>query len=186
MSGGAKEVLPGVAVSLVVIVAAGAVMGLHQFTIVEWWQPALVCGVLSVPVAVWLSRYIKRYTRDFMHFIEYPVAFILSICVMLGLFYTINFCFSDQSSGYVYNAPVVRKYMCERTRTRRVGRHSHHTEKYSVGIVEIRMKDGWLKELEKPVGAYNRIKEGGTLKIYVEEGFFKIPVIKSNKEGVSK
>ena len=40
------------------------------------------------------------------------------------------------------------------------------------------MNDGKTKKLEKPLQEYNKIKRGGSVKMIVEDGLFKIPVIK--------
>ncbi len=157
-------------------------MGFHHLTIVEWWKPAIICALLSAAATIWLARYMKRLTSSFMRYLEYPAAFILSFSVLLGLFYTVNYCLSDNNSVYEYKAPVVRKYIEEHTRSRRAGRRAYHDEKYSVYVVELKMKDGRIKKMEKPLSEYNRIKKGGTIRIFVEEGFFKIPVIKANKK----
>ena len=175
-----KEIIPIVLLGLTVIIAIGVSMGFHHLTIVEWWNPVIVCTVPAAVITVWLARYLKRLTRPYMRYLEYPAAFILSFSVSLCLFYTINYCLSDESSGYEYKAPVVRKYSEERTRSRRAGRRAHHEETYRVYVVELEMKDGRIKKMEKSLSDYNRIKKGGTIRIFVEDGFFKIPVIKNN------
>lgn len=182
MKGKTKETIITILLALTVVAGIVVSMGLHHLTIVDWWKPVVVSALLSVVVTLWLARYMKRLTRQYMRFLEYPVAFILLLSVMLGSFYTINYCLSDPSTGYEYKAPVERKYGEVRTRSRRVGRRVYRGEKYTVYVVEIKMKDGRIKKMEKSLNEYNKIKKGGTLRIFVEEGFFKIPVIKANKK----
>lgn len=99
---------------------------------------------------------------------------------MIGTFYCINYFLSDPSTRYEYEAPVVRKYSEVRTRSHKTGKRSYREEHYRVYIVEIQMEDGKIKKLEKPLRAYNRIKEGGTLRLLLEDGLFGIRVIKNN------
>lgn len=117
-----------------------------------------------------------------MKYIEYPVAFILSFSTMTAAFYSINYCLSDHSNGYEYHAPVVRKYSESRTRSHKTGRRGYREEKYTVYFIELEMNDGRIKKMEKPLSEYNRIKKGETVKLFVEEGLFRIPVIKMNKK----
>ncbi|MDE6291016.1 MAG: hypothetical protein K2M16_05745 [Muribaculaceae bacterium] len=179
MNNRTKEITLTILLGLTVIVATGVSMGFHHLTIVEWWKPAIFCALIATGTTVWLAPSMKRLTEPFMSYIEYPVAYVLSFSVMMGLFYTVNYCLSDNSSGYAYKAPVVRKYREERTRSHRTGRRAYREEKYSVYVVELEMKDGRIKKFEKPLSEYNRIKERGTVDIFVEDGFFKIPVIKN-------
>ncbi len=163
---------------LLVITALGVSIGLHSFTIIEWWKPIVFCGVLSLPLTLWFYRFFAYFIQPIFKFLEYPVAFIFSFSILLATFYLSNFCLSDHSSVYEYQAPVVKKYRAERTRSKRIGRRTYGQEKYKVYFIEIEMKDGKLKRLEKSFQEYNRIKKGSSLKLYIEDGLFKIPVIK--------
>lgn len=49
-------------------------------------------------------------------------------------------------------------------------------------MVEIEMPDGKIKKLEKPLSEYNRIKKGGTMKLFIEDGLFSIPVIHRRRQ----
>lgn len=171
-----------IVLSIIIIMAFGASTGLHQLTVIEWWKPALACALLSLPLTFLTARYFTRLTRPLIRFAEYPLAFIFYFSVMLAAFYTLNYCLSDHSSGYEYNAPVVGKYSEERTRSHRTGRRGYHSEKYRVYIVELKMKDGKIKKMQKSLSEYNRIKKGKKVKIYVEEGLFKIPVVKTKNK----
>lgn len=165
-------------VILFVLIGLGVSMGLHSFTIIEWWKPVILCGALSLPLTLWISRFIVHLTRPIFKFLEYPVSFIFSFSILLATFYISNFFLSDHSSVYEYHAPVVKKYQAERTRSKRIGRRTYGQEKYKVYFIEIEMKDGKLKKLEKSYQEYNRIKKGSTLRLFIEDGLFKIPVIK--------
>lgn len=165
-------------ICLVVIAALGFSMGLHSFTIIEWWKPAAGCLLLSLPLTWWLARYIVRLTGHYLKYLEYPAAFVISFSVLLLAFYSINYYISDPSSRYEYDAPVVRKYSEVRKRTYKTGRRGYREEKYTVYIVELQMNDGKIKKLEKPLGEYNRIKRNGSIRLRMEDGFFRIPVIK--------
>ena len=163
---------------LIVIIALGFSIGLHSFTIIEWWKPMALCAIIALPITIWIAKYIARVTRPILDYLEYPTAFILSFSILLAAFYSSNFFLSDNSSCYEYDAPVLKKYRQERTRTHKTGRRSYREEKYSVYIIEIEMNDGKIKKLEKSLGEYNRIKKGATLKLFIEDGLFSIPVIK--------
>lgn len=165
-------------VILLVITALGVSIGLHSFTIIEWWKPVILCGALSLPMTLWISKFFAHLTRPILKYLEYLVAFIFSFSILLATFYLSNFCLSDHSSVYEYHAPVIKKYQTERTRSKRIGRRTYGQEKYKVYFIEIEMKDGKLKRLEKSYQEYNRIKKGSTLKLFIEDGLFKIPVIK--------
>ena len=101
---------------------------------------------------------------------------------MTATFYSINYGLSDHSSGYEYHAPVVSKYSEVRKRSHKTGRRGYREEKYTVYVVELEMKDGRIKKMEKPLNEYNRIKKGGTVRLFIEDGLFRIPVIKINKK----
>ena len=164
--------------SLIVISALGISMALHSFTIIEWWKPVAICAILALPATFWLARYMKRLTRNILDYLEYPTAFVFSFSILLVAFYSSNFFLSDHNSGFEYDAPIVKKYSQERKRTYKVGRRGYRETKYRVYIIEIEMNDGKTKTLEKPLGEYNKIKRGGSVKMIVEDGLFKIPVIK--------
>lgn len=168
-------------ICLVVIAALGFSMGLHSFTIIEWWKPVAGCLLLSLPITWCLARYLVKLTGHFLKYLEYPAAFAISFSVLLLGFYSINYYVSDTASAYEYNAPVVRKYSEVRKRTYKVGRRGYREEKYTVYIVELQMKDGKIKKLEKPLGEYNRIKRRGSVRLQIKDGFFKIPVISSSQ-----
>lgn len=113
-----------------------------------------------------------------MKYLEYPAAFAISFSVLLLAFYSINYCGSDPSTAYEYKAPVVRKYSEVRTRSHKIGRRGHREEKYTVYVIELEMRDGKIKKLETPLRKYNRVKTGSSLTLCMEDGFFRIPVIK--------
>ncbi|MDE6637672.1 MAG: hypothetical protein K2K32_05485, partial [Muribaculaceae bacterium] len=138
--------------------------------------------VIAFPVSILLAKYMKRLTTSIFEYLEYPTAFILSFSIILAAFYSSNYFLSDDSSGYEYQAPVVRKYSQERTRSFKTGRRGYRNEKYTVYIIELEMKDGKIKRLEKPLSEYNKIKKGSSLQLLVEDGFFTIPVIKNMKK----
>ena len=164
--------------SLVVIAALGFSMALHSFTIIDWWKPVAICAIIAFAATLLLARYMRILTQNIMNYLEYPVAYVFSFSILLVTFYSSNFFLSDHSSGYEYDAPVVRKYSQERTRTHKVGRRGHRETKYKVYFIEIEMNDGKIKKLEKPLSEYNSIRKGTTLKLFIEDGLFSIPVIK--------
>ena len=164
---------------LTVIISLGFSVGLHSFTIIDWWKPACVCAILALPATLLLARYMKRLTRDILVYLEYPLAYVFSYSIILLAFYSSNFFLSNPNSGYEYHAPVVKKYSQERTRSYKVGRRGYRETKYRVYIIEIEMKDGKLKKLEKTIREYNSIKKGSYIKLFIEDGLYSIPVIKS-------
>ncbi len=163
---------------LLVIVAIGCAMGLQSFTLVEWWRPAAVCAFLAILPSIWIAKLIRPLASPFLKYLEYPASYILSFSILLAAFYSLNFWMSDSSSRHTYEAPVVRKYSQQRTRSHKTGRRGYKEEKYTVYIVEIEMEDGKIKKMEKPLSEYNRIKKGSNLSLFIEDGLFSIPVIK--------
>ena len=172
------EIILILILSLTVIVALGFSMALHSFTIIDWWKPAAACAILALPASIWLAKYMRRLTQNILIYLEYPVAYIFIFSILLAAFYSSNFYLSDHRSGYEYHAPVVKKYSQERKRTYKVGRRGYRETKYRVYIIEIEMKDGKTKKMEKPLKEYNSIKKGSSLKLFIEDGLFSIPVIK--------
>ena len=173
----AKGILTFILV-LTVIAALGFAMGLHSLTIIEWWQPAALSGIIAIPLSIWLARFIKPVTRDLFKYMEYPCSFVLTFSIILAAFYSANFYLSDHTSGYEYKAPVVRKYRQERTQTQKIGRRGYKEYKYSVYIIELQMSDGKIKKMEKTLSEYNKIKKGSSINLFIEDGLFSIPVIK--------
>lgn len=171
---------------LVVIVALGFSMGLHSFTIIDWWKPVALCAIMALPVSLWIARYMRRLTQGVIVYLEYPAAFVLTFSILLAVFYSSNFFLSDHSSAYEYDAPVVRKYSQERTRSHKTGRRVYRTEKYTVYVIELEMKDGRIKKMEKTLSEYNKIKKGSTITLVVEDGLFSIPVIRTKHNNLPK
>lgn len=180
-----KEIIIVCILTLIVIGAIGFAIGLQSFTIIEWWKPAAACAIIAIPFTILLAKYMKHLTRPIIDYLEYPASFILSFAILLGAFYTLNFFLSDHSSSYEYHAPVVRKYSQVRTRSHKTGRRAYKEEKYTVYIVEVEMRDGKIKKMEKPLSEYNKIKKGKSLDLFIEEGLFSIPVIKPHHKAQS-
>ncbi len=166
---------------LLTVVALGFAIGLHSFTIIEWWKPVAICGILAFIPTIFFSRHTKTLTSCIMDYLEYPVSFAISFSLLLAIFYASNYFLSDHTSGYDYQAPIVRKYSEVRSRSHKTGRRVYREEKYTVYIIEAEMKDGKIKKMEKPLSEYNRLKKGAHLNLFMEKGLFSIPVIKKQK-----
>ncbi|MDE7095871.1 MAG: hypothetical protein K2O47_00065, partial [Muribaculaceae bacterium] len=170
-----KEIILIFIISLVIILALGFSMGLHSFTIVEWWKPVAVCSLPALAITFLLAGIVRHVTGPLMKYVEYPLAFILSFSTFLLAFYTLNYYKSDPSTAHEYMAPVVRKYSEERTRSRRISRHFYRSEKYTVYFIELEMSDGKIKKQEKTLRQYNNIKTGSKMRLILENGLFDIP-----------
>ena len=85
------EIILSIALILLTIVALGFSIGIQSLTIIEWWKPAVLCAVISLPISIWLARYIVRLTASYVRYLEYPAAFILSFSILLGTFYYANY-----------------------------------------------------------------------------------------------
>lgn len=162
--------------------AIGFSIGIHSFTLVVWWKPVAVCAILAVPATLWLARHVRRLTRPIMNYLEYPFAYILSFSLLLGTFYGSNYFISDPTSAYEYKAPVIKKYSQLRKHTQKIGRRGYKEVKYHIYSIEIRMEDGKIKKIDKPLSEYNRIKKGSFLNLRIEKGLFSIPVIKNMRK----
>ncbi len=167
--------------TLIVIFASGASLALHSFTMVEGWWPVAICAVVAILVSVPLGKLMRPLTKPLSRYLEYPFSFVLSFSILLCSFYALNFWFSDPSSRVEYQAPVIRKYSEERTRSKGGGRRSHGVEKYNVHFVEIELEDGSTIKLERPLKEYLKIKKGSRIDIAEENGLFGVKVIKLNQ-----
>lgn len=163
---------------ITVIFAIGTAMFLHSRTVVDWWLPTAICAVLALVVTIPLGRIMKRATYRIVQYLEYPVAFIVSFSLLICGFYLLNYSMADKSTRAEYGAPVIRKFREERTEVRRVGRRRYKEENHRVYFIEIELKDGSTKKIEKPIKEYNRIKKGNNLIIAEEKGLFGFTVIK--------
>lgn len=159
--------------------AIGFSIGIYSFTLIVWWKPVAVCAILAIPAMLWFARYARRLTQPIINYLEYPFAYILSFSIMLAAFYGSNYFLSDSSSAYEYKAPVVRKYSQLRKHTQKIGRRGYKEVKYYVYTIEIKMEDGRIKKLDKPLSEYNRIKKGSYLDLRIEKGLLSVPVIKN-------
>lgn len=165
---------------LVVILLLGASVALHSFTLVEWWQPVVVCAFIAVLLTLLFAKIIKPTVKLTSDYWKYVSCFVLSFSTLLSAFYFINYQFADSSTISEYSAPVVGKYSKERTRNKGMGRRGRGVEKYNVHFIEIELSDGSIKNLEKPLSEYLKIKVGDKIKVEEEKGFFGINVIKLN------
>ncbi|MDE6653520.1 MAG: hypothetical protein K2K37_03935 [Muribaculaceae bacterium] len=170
---------------LMAVFALGASFALQSFTIVDWWKPMIVCAAIAAIATFPLGKLLCAITESMFRRLRYAATFVLIFSILLCAFYVLNYHFADESTRIVYTAQVVRKYSEERTRSSRSGRRGYGVEKYNVHFIEIELRDGSTKKMERPLNEYLKIKKGGHVTVTEEEGLFGIKVIKLNHRSKS-
>ncbi len=173
-----KNALIFILITLAVIFLLGISAGIQSNTIIEWWQPTVACALFSIAGTAALHKVFRHLIRTNIKYLEYPLAFVVVFSILLCAFYSTNYFMSDPTTRQEYSVPIVNKYSKEGYRTKRVGRRTVRSEKYTTYYIQIKLPDGQIKSYSRPVGEYVKIKRGQKVKISVEEGLYRIPVIK--------
>lgn len=156
----------------------GGGVALYGRTMIAWYIPVCVSFIVTA-IALWLawdrwriipgchSRLINR----------------LSIAVAVGAvsyfgFLGLNYCVADEASVKEVTVTVTRKYTEQRTRYRRLRRGRMVPDgKYNTYHVSVSIPGGGVKNMEIPLGRYNRVKVGSHTSFCMRTGLFGYPVI---------
>lgn len=165
-----------------IILLLGLASVLQRNTIIDWWIPSAACALLAVPCGILLRGCIGRLTKFRKTIWNILAGAVLSFSVFIGLFYSLNYYKSDESSAQEFSARITNKYTEERYRVQRVSRNRvRRGEKYWVYCISVEMPDGRLKKMEVSPGEYIKIRVGRHIKLQIENGLLGIPVIKNMK-----
>ncbi len=177
-----KHKFKGLRVGLIVflfIIFVGGTIGFHENTIVEWWMPLSVCGVLSVVSGCVLWRVWCQLTGSGRFLLNFLCQTAFAWALLLFGFYLTNYCFAREASKHVEEVTVERVYSKTRYHSRRVGRGRYvRGEPYKVYYMEVTLADGRLKELSVNSDESRRLHKGTVLSLTLERGLWGVPVIK--------
>ena len=179
MSSKIKGYLLPVFLILLFVISIVISASLHQYTIIEWWNPAIKSlGLASI---VSMVIYAIFFVREKLLVALLKTLVTLVVCTSLFSvgFYALNYYKSDSSTRTECRAELLRKYSEEHYHTRRVGRNRVvRGRKYYVYKVEVAFSDGLTKKLEVPAQKYSKASVGKPLTVSVEKGCFGVPVVK--------
>ena len=175
-----------VILSVIILILLGMSAVIQSDTIIEWWKPVGICGVVSIPIGLLLRNICGRLTGLQNSLINSVAGIIIVFSAALCAFYCLNYYRSDHTTARHYSVEVVNKYSQERYRSKRIGRRTVRGEKYHVYYIVIQLPDGKKKKYERPVGEFSRTRIGKKVPITMEDGLFGIPVIKSRPGKYSK
>jgi len=172
---------------LLTIAGLGMAIALQRNTLVDWWKPLAVCFPFACLAGRILMRGACAITNVKSRILNFAAGTILSLSIMLGGTYSLNFYKSKHSTAQTVEATVTNKYTEERRYTHRTHRHGGvRTEKRRVYIVVIKLPDERQKEFEVTPGEFTKVKLGRTFRLKIEDGMLGMPVIKNLKLPISK
>ncbi len=165
----------------------GMSAALHRNTLIDWWIPPAVCTPFALASGLMLMRATGSALGIGSRTMNFATAFLLSLSVLLGAAYTLNFYKSRHDTARMAQATVVNKYSEQRTHTTRTHRHGTvRTEKRTAYVVVIEMPDGRRKKFDVTPGEFAKMSSRRTLSLKVEDGLLGVPVIKNMRLPISK
>ncbi|CAK7061733.1 MAG: hypothetical protein PARBB_02924 [Parabacteroides distasonis] len=170
----------------VVVLLVGLAVGVYslsRYTLVHFSVPLVCFATVSLLSGVFLGRArIWGWVTGSARFLPNFLCCSVCMCVLgLSLFYFCNYAFANDEEGGMRDAVVEEKYQKVRHKSRRVGRNRYaRGEAYNVYYMKVRFGDGPANELQIEQKRYARIHKGDTIRLFVSEGLFRVPVIKYN------
>lgn len=165
----------------ITIISLGLAVVLQGKTLVEWWKPVAICLIPAVIVGLTAANAMRRLTGRNRRWLNAAAMSVLSFSLILGAFYTINFCKTTGSSAVTYHAEVIQKFTRERYDMKRVGRRTVRGKKHKVYNVVIELPGASMKKFAVSSRQYAQTRVGQRLKVEVRNGLFGLPVIKDVK-----
>lgn len=160
---------------------------LYSDTLIEWWKPVAVCGLLAIISAFVYGKRWRRFTQTDFAPVNFCLQAIVAFSLLIFAFFGVNYFFSDVSDRHTEIVKVERRYSETHYRTRRVGRRVvGRGEPYHVYFVEVRFRDGRLKSLPILKREYDRTHTGDSIPLDIEKGYLDIPVIKTRLSSKQK
>lgn len=180
MTNKTKRIIVSIPILLLAAAGFGMAAALQRNTLVDWWKPLAACLPLACVAGRLLLRAVAYLTGFRSRMLGFAIGSALSLSVILGGAYALNFYSSRHSTALTVEAHVTGKYTEERRYTRRVGRHgSVRTEKRMVYNVVITLPDSRSKTFEVSPGEYAKVRRGSSLPLQIEAGYLGMPVIKN-------
>lgn len=177
-SGIRYKILSGLLIGLCVI-CIGSVIGLYSNTLIEVWIPVAAAAFIAVASGFSGWRIWRSLTGSNKKWINWSCHLAVVTAILPGLFYTLNFVFSDNASLEYKTATIVRKFYKTRHKTKRISRRVYgQGEAYKEYYMEVTFPSGKSTDLSVPFKQYRQLKAGMELRLPVETGLFHIPVIK--------
>lgn len=178
----AIKIIITIALTATAIILLGMAAVLHNHTIIEWWKPVGVCILFAIPSGILmkgLMHKLMHFSRSVWNVIAGAV---LWFGIFIGLFYSLNYFKSNETSAQERSVKVLSKYTEEHYHTKRVSRNTVTCgEKYKVYYINIELQNDHEKRIEIPAREYVKIKAGSRITLRIETGLFGIPVIKNLK-----
>lgn len=166
---------------LVVVLAlvSGSIgYAIFEDTLAPWWIPvgmAVAVAAVTFPFYkkwCWLTESESKTINLICHF----------LCVgalAYGLFLAGNFGLADSGSTKEVTVTVLRKYVEEHRKTRRVGKHRYVSDGVRKQYyLEVMFEDGTVKALRVPISTYNKSQEDKPKTLVLQKGFFGLPIVR--------
>lgn len=158
-----------------------AAMGFARETLIDKWIPILISGAVALVSGAFLWKLWRNVTRSFKFWLNYLLHAVVLTGVLSGLFFTLNFCFADETTLHEETVVVASKYYKVRHKSKRISRRVYgQGEAYNEYYVDVRFDDGKTKDITIPFEQYRRIKVGTEIEFPVADGLFGIKVMKRN------
>ena len=172
------KILSGLLIGLCVV-SLGSVIGLYSNTLIKIWIPIAGAAFIAVASGFFMWRIWKGLTGSNKKWINRSCHIAVVTAILPGIFYTLNFVFSDHASLEYKTVKVARKFYKTRHKTKRISRRVYgQGEAYKQYYMEVSFPSGQKTELSVPFKQYRQLKVGMELSLPVETGLFHIPVIK--------
>lgn len=164
--------------TILAVLASGTIgYVVFEDTLAPWWIPAgvsFVAAALTLPLYKkwnWLTVTDGKVVNLLCHF----------VCVgsmAYGLFLAGNFKMADVDSTKEVTVTVLRKYVEQHEKKRKVGKYRYVSD----GIrkeyyLEVAFENGSVETLHVSLSTYNKARKGKPKNLVLQKGFFGLPVI---------
>lgn len=167
-----------VGIVFILIFSIGALIGLQSLTMIRWWIPVGISGIMAALSGTVLWRIWPRLTGNYSFPVNFICHFIFLTLLLSGLFYTINVIGASNSPARKEKALVVSKYKEKHYRSRRVGRNRYvRGPEYFEYYVKVEFPKGKEKSIQLPYSTYKGIKQDNEITLSLARGLFGVDVI---------
>jgi hypothetical protein len=169
-----------IGIGFLVLVWLGCIgigMVLYERTLVSWWLPLGLSGVLAAVSGIVCERFWRGVTTSRSPILNFICNQVFAMAVFSALILGVNYWLASASSAHSERVTIERKYTEKRYHSQRVGKHSYRRgAPYYVYYAEVALSDGRKKELSLPKSQYNRLRTGSGYDIQMKKGAFGLPV----------
>lgn len=174
------KILIIIVLTLITLAGGGLAMVIHNDTVIEWWIPTTICAVVAIPTGMLLRGTVHRLSPSTGPLINMLLAAAMSMALLEGAFYSLNYYLSDNADARHVQAEVMEKRTEEHYRVRRIGRNRvGRGERYHTYSVTVSIPGGRMKKITVPAGEYRQLRNGDKVDLLTETGLFGVPVIKT-------